>query len=307
MELLNNLLLLPSENPSSTLILKGDYFVDYSTECLSRVKEKLFEDCKSAKYNKDENIAETYGMTLELKDVHTFLCHVDDQNNERAPKRKLLRPLNLSFVMRNYICFNADKNIFSTYGVTRFRGREIFMTVSYQDIVNIASAFVYNMKMIEEKYFAKLTKFRNLKGQGLEISAIEELKDEYSSPDLQEANPFELVLEKSASQVGVPEDNIFTVLQKAFKAMEQLGKASKAMSKYKSKVLEYTQTGVKSVFKSSTMSMHKMLESKNDLLEELKDNHIQDLTIINTVYEKLHDKSEMSFTCLKIVSVCILV
>lgn len=342
LRLIDCLLLLPSENPSSTLILRGNYHIDYFTECVSRVKDELLRTCESSKRSKDkanegkadekkvDEGAETYGMSLELKDVHTFFCNVDGVNGqsiERVQKRKLLKPLNLLFSMKDYMCFDTEKKAFKTYGTTKFKGKELFMTISYQDIVNIANAFVYNMQMLDKEYFGKLTKFHKLRSQGLEISAIEELKDEcmsMQSPanrNQSRIEAFELVLEKAKSeytyQGTIPEDNIFTVLGKAFEELEQLGKASKAMSHYKSKAVEYTQLAMKSQSHSKlsdSLSAHRALEQK-ETLEEVKvigdaeqyfrnmyKSSSQDLSTSNYGYERVYDATEINLLCIKIVS-----
>ena len=318
--MIDAILLFPTKNIQSTLILRGDFFVKYFYACISNVKDYLINLKNEDKSNNREEL--TYYLGLNLKEINTYICNADDLNDKTMKnihKRSILKPLSLQFETKEFMSYVDGE--FKLSGGMDFKGTEIFLTISYQDIVNIANAFVYNMKMLDKEYFEKINSLNKLKNQW---SIIEEDKSNYINSQYinSEFIPFEQAPENlRKSEIYQPlaaDAKIFTVLDEAMKVMDRLGKASKDMKKYKMRAMEYTQMGSKSSQKSNELQRQSRIYSH--IHEEFKAINSKDFqTRISgrfasasnpqemvkpndsKVYERLKDTSEMKFDSIKMV------
>jgi len=321
---------LPSENPSSTLALRGEVSIEYFVECVNNIKDELIKNAEMADHQPEQAGAlaeslETYGMTIKIDDMFPFMCDardLDGRSIRLVNKRRILEPLSLKLSTKDNMLYDRNSKTFKTFGNTLFEGKQMFITISYQDIINIANAFIYNMRMLEHEYFNRLIQFNKMKSRGIAFSEIEELKEETSgillptkinSPKSQPKDSLKipstslnldsdflagLKLEKSHSDYtyarsnSMPEENITTVLSNAMQAMEQLKKASKAMKMYKEKAAEYTRKSQKSL-----SSFGKSNDSKTNIrtyVENRKSNILVEENKTSLALPKMDDSGHSS-------------
>lgn len=238
----DTLFLLPSEDVNNTLVLKGELTIDYLSECISRVKGEL--SSSSLQLNQSSNFSETReisSLAVSLDEMYPFMCDARDLDGrplKSVGKRKILEPLTMRFSTKDFMQFDKLDKSFKVFGDVVFEGKEVFITISYQDIVNLANAFIYNMKMLEKEYFARMIRLSKVKAKSVTRTVIEE---EYNEVVADADSSFRSLMDdpNSAYMTSSMEDTIITVLGKAMKAMDQLKKASDEVAQYKDRATQY--------------------------------------------------------------------
>ena len=232
----------------------------------------------------------TYSFLINLKEMHAFTCNIRDLDNKpmnQISKRTIVEHFDLQYCVKDSMVGEFVKGLFSqknsgyfkTMGETVFLGESVFMTVSYQDIIYLAKAFVYNMKMLEQEYFERLLFINKMKADKYKIHIIqEEYKDDsfilnesprrgrvvkqFSFKEDKKKKDSYYVSSKSAK-----EENIITVLSSAMKAKEQLIKASKAVRKYKKMAADYARKNSFGVSDNSWNNLRSIVSSRSIIIK----------------------------------------
>lgn len=289
----------------------------------------------------------TYSFLMSLKEMHAFTCNIRDLDNKpmsQISKRTIVEHFDLQYCVKDYMVGEFIKGLFlqknvghfKTMGETVFLGESVFMTVSYQDIIYLAKAFVYNMKMLEQEYFERLLFINKMKADKYKINIIqEEYKDDSfvfnESPRRgRVVKKFSFKEDKKSknkkrmsyyvfSSKSAKEENIITVLSNAMKAKDQLKKASKAVGQYKKMAADYARKtsfvgpndpGNNIRFRESTKNiMHRITNSGsltvrgNSKLPTFGNKQSSDSENQVEDYPRLRDETNIAFKSFKIVSI----
>ena len=323
------MLFIPSDDPNTSLALRGELTIALAFECIAAVKDQLWLQIPQGGSLLSESLP-TYQLSVDLTRMCPFMCssnELDGRSLNYISRRKIVEPVSLSFDRREFMQLDKVSNKFTTSGQTSFKGDKVFVTISYQDIMYLSKAFVYNMKMLEKEYFARLIYFNELKGKGRNVSEIvaEDSKDESSLFLASKRNTTVFLGEdtsriesrgltdRSRSEYFAPlrpnEENIWQVVSEAMSAVDQLKKASRAVAKYKEKASIYARKNKTPVltrkFSEYPVSEHggnrslKGSSSFNRSTGNLERGNIGDAD--GPVYERVVDTKSIVFDSLKIV------
>ena len=270
----NTMMLIPSEDPTTSFAIRGEVEIELLMESIATIKDELMHNLEqppAGDLSAGPDSLVTYSLAFKLNNMYPFMCNtteLDGRRLEQISKRKVMEPLTLEFSTKELMQLDRLTKAYKALGETSFKGDKVFLSTSYQDIMYLSKAFVYNMKTLEREYFSKLIYFNKLKSRGLEISDIAEEGKEDSGVLFLKRTPSRGMeeeksrteekqdemrflganLERSHSEY-VPviqgDDNIWQVVSEAMKSMEQLKKASKAMSQYKEKASMYAMKNTK--------------------------------------------------------------
>ncbi len=290
------MLLFPSEDPATTLAFRGEVGIEMLMECVSSIKDEMMHSFEQALAQPQGGDAGgglsdpqvTYRLAFKLNSMYPFMCNtteLDGRRMEYISKRKIMEPVTLSFETREFLQLDRGSKAYKASGDTSFKGEQVFLSISYQDIMHLSKAFVYNMKMLEREYFTRLIYFNKLKSKGMEISDIAEEgkeesgvlmmkrtpskgpEDEKAREKTNEEMKFFGAMERAHSEyipMAQTDDDIWQVVSDAMQSMEQLQKASKAMYQYKQKAsvyaMKHTKTSVSRI--KSTDSLHSKSSGK---------------------------------------------
>ena len=323
MVLSDTLFLLPSEDINNTLVLKGELVINYLSECIAHVKNEL-DNLLAPQFNLSmlSESREINSIVIRLDGMYPFICDARDLDGrilKSVKKRKILEPLSMKFSTKDYLQFDKLEKTFKIFSDISFEGKEAFFTISYQDIVSLANAFIYNMKMLEKEYFARMMKLNKVKARN-PGRVIEEEFDYLISLNSDIENSFGSQIRSSAYMSSSMDDTIIIVLNKAIKAMEQLKKASDEVTQYKNRAAQYKRktfsserriTDIKAFPNLRHSGFLDVNRPKEDFLTPrsfIKERNVPSMSSRDyfekdseLVYERLHSTTQLYFESIKIV------
>ncbi len=261
------MLFIPSEDPNVSLALRGELTIALGYECIAAVKDSLLKNLEQAlaqpqgDFGASSNMladsSPVYRLSVDIGRMCPFMCstnELDGRSLDYISRRKIVEPVSMAFSTREFMQLDRRTREFRTFSETTFKGEKVFVSISYQDVMYLSRAFVYNMRMLDKEYFARLIHFNELKGRGRTASEMPEgepfatkrvtvpLAANRSSAFLSSSRLASVSVERPRAEylpLHPEEENIWQVVAKAMSAVDQLRKASEAVAKYKQKAATY--------------------------------------------------------------------
>jgi len=147
------ILMLPSDNMESTLAIKCELLVDYKKECIANVKSELLKDVKTIQY--ESEALETSSLFFKLNEMCLFMCDaraINERGSKSIKKRKIFEISSMKLMMRTLMEFNKLTKVFSTSNTITLYGKEVFIIISYKDVVSLTNSLTHNIIMLDREY-----------------------------------------------------------------------------------------------------------------------------------------------------------
>ena len=283
--------MLPSEDHITELALKGDVNLEYFMAKIKNVKDELAENIKKQP-NPNPAIV-SYMLKTKIINMHAFMCHVNKRECTINNKRTLIEQFTLEYWTRERMMYiqNKETNLMAYKIVddTSLSGKSILISLSFQDVLNLANSFIFNMKQLETEYYeilhvinytkrnniqhiqeeAKIRKrsFQNeiIPEQKLGESSLmlsskladnEEIKEGRPEESLMDLQLNSIKLKRETSEyIPAPvfqEADIFKVISNTLNAMNHLKKVTDDMKKSIKKAVKYA--GGSKIYATSYLS-----------------------------------------------------
>jgi hypothetical protein len=268
---------------------------------------------------------EINSIVISLDEMYPFMCDSRDLDGrilKSVRKRKILEPLSMKFSTKEYLQYDKLEKTFKIFSDVLFEGKEAFFTISYQDIVSLANAFIFNMKMLEKEYFTRMMKLNKVKAKNIGRIIEEDFTEDLIFPNSDIEHSFRSQVKNSAYMSSSMDDTIIIVLNKAIKAMEQLKKASDEVTQYKNRAAQYGRKTLLSERKmtnarafpdlrySGFLDVNKPKDESFVLRSFIKEGNIASIISRDYIekdselmYERLHSTIQLHFESIKIVFV----
>lgn len=148
------LVLISNPNNPRPLALKGNIGMDLQMKGSKTVddliKEAEFEKAKRKNnevFNEYE-LNRVFHLDLNLKGIELFVCYHDEVN--QALKRNILLPLNLNFMMNNYLAWTPNKLFLNKAKNQVLLQDKLIFRICYQDISNIKNIVDYQLSTLSK-------------------------------------------------------------------------------------------------------------------------------------------------------------
>jgi hypothetical protein len=123
------------------------------------VKSELLKDVGMIQH--DSEALETSSFSIKLTEMSLFMCDartVDEKRCKSIKKRRIFEISSMKVMMRTLMEFDKLTKIFSTSNTITLDGKQVFIVISYKDIVSLASSLTHNIKMLDREYCSCIEK-----------------------------------------------------------------------------------------------------------------------------------------------------
>lgn len=236
--------MLPSETMESTLAMKCKLSLDHTRECIASAKCELLKAAGTVQQEAECEALETASLAVKLNEMCLFMCDARSFGERKTVgKRQILEVSSVKASMKTLMEFDRLTKTFGNRSAVAVEGKQVFLTVSYKDAINVANALIHNMKMIDSEYLVRMES-----KDKLDVTRIDSLGLDKGTFD---PNLSHMHRQTSASLTKSPrhygrenylssgkDNSIESVLKRMSEAVAHLKSALNDLSLYKGKAAE---------------------------------------------------------------------
>eukprot|EP00826_Nyctotherus_ovalis_P050283 TRINITY_DN6147_c0_g1_i2.p1 TRINITY_DN6147_c0_g1~~TRINITY_DN6147_c0_g1_i2.p1 ORF type:complete len:328 (+),score=92.13 TRINITY_DN6147_c0_g1_i2:112-1095(+) len=147
--------MLPSETMESTLAIKCKLSLDYTKECIASIKCELLKAAGTIQQEAEPEALEAASLAVKLNEMCLFMCDARNFGERKTVgRRQILEVSSVKVSMKTLMEFDRLAKTFGNSNAVAVEGKQVFLTVSYKDAINVANALIHNMKKIDSEYSA---------------------------------------------------------------------------------------------------------------------------------------------------------